>query len=396
MLLAASAVPNAAADDLRDEQRTLRSKVRAAQGDLQESSRTLSAAARRLNAARAALSASQRRLAVAQSNVTTAARLDAEMQTRLRAAEHELTLARTALEAAEKRVLAQRAEIGALAASNYAHGDPALMGISVILNSQNPSEATTQMNTVDALMNKQTVLLDELKAARVRMVAEEAKVEQAKEAVAAQRRQARENLERKQTLERSAATARAEVATLVTRGRAAELVAGRARQADLAELRAAKQQEDKVRSLIMSRAARQSGGYQGGAGGFLLRPVPGGVTSAFGYRQHPIYGYYGLHDGTDFSAPCGTAERAVASGTVISTYSSSVYGNRLYLDVGRVNGKNMTVVYNHLSAYRASAGQRVSRGQVVGLAGDTGWSTGCHLHFTVLLDGSPVNPLGYL
>ena len=96
---------------------------------------------------------------------------------------------------------------------------------------------------------------------------------------------------------------------------------------------------------------------------------PGAVTSPFGYRRHPIYGYWGLHDGTDFSAPCGTPNRAAGSGTVISRYWSDVYGNRLYLDLGQVNGKNMTVVYNHLSGYTASTGERVSRGEVVGYGG---------------------------
>ena len=161
-------------------------------------------------------------------------------------------------------------------------------------------------------------------------------------------------------------------------------------------LRAAKKQEERIRQLILERARRQHGGFKGDTGGFLLRPVPGGVTSPYGWRIHPIYHYWGLHDGTDFHAPCGTPERAGQSGTVISRVWSDVYGNRLYLDLGQVNGKNMTVVYNHMSAYKASTGQHVSRGQTVGYAGTTGWSTGCHLHFTVMLDGVPVDPMHYM
>ena len=398
LLLAAVAVavPQAAAEDLKKKQRQAHGQVRSAQGDLHESSKALNAAAARVQRARAALSAAQRRLNVAAHDLAAAARLDALMQARLQAAEHRLALARVALEKARRKVIAQRAAIGELAASYYINGDPALMGLTVMLNSQDPAEVTSQMNTVDSLMSRQTMQLEELRQARAEMAAQEKKVEQAKAEVAVQRQQARENLVKKQALQRAAAAARAEVATMVARRSAAEAQAARARRADMVELRAAKKKEERIRRLILERARHQRGGFRGDSGGFLFRPVPGPVTSPFGWRTHPIYGYWGLHDGTDFSAPCGTPNHAAGSGTVISRYWDSVYGNRLYLDLGRVNGKNLTVVYNHLTSYNVSAGQRVSRGQVVGYAGSTGWSTGCHLHFTVMLNGNPVNPMNYL
>ncbi len=389
-------MPLAAADDLHHKKRHLQSEVRSAAGDLAESSKALNAAARRLTRARAALATAHRHLVVAQRNVDAAARRDAVMQKRLEVVEHRLAVARVALDTARQRVVRQRAAIGRLAASNYANGDPALMGLSVMLNSQDPAEVTSQLNTVSALMSRQTTMLAELKAARARMVSEEAKVAEARQAVAAQRLAARQNLVRRQALERAAGQARAEVARLVSGARSAEAQAARARSADQRQLRALKKQENHVRQLIIARAQRQRGGYRGSTGGFLYRPVPGYVTSPFGWRKHPIYGYWGLHDGTDFHAPCGTPNHAAGSGTVISEYWSDVYGHRLYLDLGRVNGKNMTVVYNHLSSYKVGTGAHVRRGQVVGYAGTTGWSTGCHLHFTVLLDGTPVNPMNYL
>ena len=314
-------------------------------------------------------------------------------------------MARVALDAAKKRVRVQREAIGELAASNYANGDPKLMGLAVMLNSTDPAEVTSQMNTIDSLMNKQTELLKDLKEARAQMVAEEAKVEKAKEAVAVQRKEARANLVRRQGLERSAAEARAEVAKLVVSDRAARAQAGerasrRRGAAECPEEAGGPHPRADPRAGAQAARRRQGrrwrGSSRGDSGGFLYRPVPGGITSSFGYRKHPIYGYWGLHDGTDFSTPCGMANRAAGSGTVISRYWSDVYGNRLYLDLGQVNGKNMTVVYNHLSGYSASTGERVSRGEVIGYAGSTGWSTGCHLHFTVLLNGSPVNPMNYL
>jgi murein DD-endopeptidase MepM/ murein hydrolase activator NlpD len=270
------------------------------------------------------------------------------------------------------------------------------MGLSVMLTSQDPAEVTTQMNTVTSLMSRQTTLLDSLRTARAQLAAQETKVEQMRAAVAVQRKAAAENLVRKEGLEQSAAQARTAVATLVVRARAAEAAATRAHRADQRQLRAAKHQENRIRQLIIERSRRQHGGYSGSTGGFLYRPVPGYVTSPYGWREHPIYHYWGLHDGTDFHAPCGTPLRAAGSGHVISEVWSDVYGHRLYLDLGRVNGKNMTVVYNHASSYRVGTGAHVRRGETLGSAGTTGWSTACHLHFTVLLDGNPVDPMHYM
>ena len=120
------------------------------------------------------------------------------------------------------------------------------------------------------------------------------------------------------------------------------------------------------------------------------------MTSPFGYRIHPIYHYWGLHDGTDFGVSCGEPMRAVAGGTVIARYWSDVYGNRLYLNLGQINGQNITAVYNHATSYRVSVGDHVNQGDVVGYVGSTGWSTGCHLHFTILVNGTAVDPMNWL
>ncbi len=81
---------------------------------------------------------------------------------------------------------------------------------------------------------------------------------------------------------------------------------------------------------------------------------------------------------------------------MLSSYYSSVYGNRLVLGVGNVNGKYVSVIYNHATSYRVGVGQTVGRGQVIGYAGSTGWSTGCHLHFTVMVNGQTVDPLNWM
>ena len=98
----------------------------------------------------------------------------------------------------------------------------------------------------------------------------------------------------------------------------------------------------------------------------------------------------------DFGAACGTPIKAAADGTIMSQYYNSGYGNRVILNNGTIRGANIVTTYNHLSRFAVSAGQRVSRGQTIGYVGTTGSSTGCHLHFMVLVNGSHTNPANWI
>lgn len=130
----------------------------------------------------------------------------------------------------------------------------------------------------------------------------------------------------------------------------------------------------------------------GAAPGVLFRPVPGALGSRFGMRLHPIFHEWRMHNGVDLSAPCGTPIRAAAAGRVASVSFDSSGGHRLVIDHGIVGGRRLTTSYLHASGYVVNAGQAVKRGQIVGSVGSTGWSTGCHLHLSVKLDGRQVDP----
>ena len=132
-------------------------------------------------------------------------------------------------------------------------------------------------------------------------------------------------------------------------------------------------------------------GRTGGHG--FLHPVSGAVTSAFGMRFHPVLHRWKLHDGTDFGAACGMPIRAPYTGVVTRRYFNTGYGNRLILDHGRVDGVHVRTDLNHASRYVVRPGQTVTRGQLVGFVGSTGYSTGCHLHLIVWLDGRLVDPM---
>lgn len=385
------------ADDLEDKKKNAHQNVQEAQADLEGSSSTLIAATQSLRNARAALVAAQEKLARTRGELTAARALDTQMQAKLVEAKAALAQAVRDVAAGEKKVTEQTDALGRLAVASYSFGDPSLVRLSVLLKGDDPDDIAVQLNTLDGMLDQQTTMLHELQATQALLEVQRKKVKTAEAQVSEKRQAAAANLERKKVLENEAEQGRTQVLRLVETRRQATVKAQAARAADKRKLAASRAQEKRIERLIRQRANQnKGGGYSGADNGFLLRPVPGGITSPYGYRVHPIYGYYSLHDGDDFSAPCGTPMRASATGTVISEYYSDVWGNRLYLDVGRVNGKSMTLIYNHISSYKARTGERVKRGDVVAYAGTTGWSTGCHLHFTVLVNGKAVNPQSFM
>ena len=136
-------------------------------------------------------------------------------------------------------------------------------------------------------------------------------------------------------------------------------------------------------------AARPAGRH-----GFLP-PVAGRITSAFGMRFHPVLRIWKLHDGTDYGAGCGSPIRAPQAGRVSAVSVSVGYGHRLMIDHGLIDGRHVITGFNHATGYLVDVGQRVARGQVIGHVGSTGFSTGCHLHLMLWLDGGLSNPATY-
>ncbi|ODS52270.1 MAG: hypothetical protein ABS40_18630 [Agrobacterium sp. SCN 61-19] len=125
----------------------------------------------------------------------------------------------------------------------------------------------------------------------------------------------------------------------------------------------------------------------------FANPAPGReITSRFGNRPDPFFGGLAMHAGIDFRAPTGTEIRSTGAGKVVTATFSGGYGNMVEID----HGLGLSTRYGHMSRILVSEGDTVETGQILGLAGSTGRSTGPHLHYEVRRNGAPVDPMRFL
>lgn len=129
-------------------------------------------------------------------------------------------------------------------------------------------------------------------------------------------------------------------------------------------------------------------------GGQMRWPVPSSrrITSYFGVRQHPVFGYSRMHTGIDIAANQGVNIIAANTGKVMISGWEGGYGNTVLID----HGGGISTLYAHCSSLLVSEGQSVEVGDVIARIGSTGVSTGPHLHFEVRKNGEPVDPMNYL
>ena len=147
-----------------------------------------------------------------------------------------------------------------------------------------------------------------------------------------------------------------------------------------------------ISNEIAASLANQKDTPSYGTGQFIYPVGKVPIASPFGYRTDPITGEQAFHAGVDFAAACGTPIHAADSGVIFAAGPNGGYGNATIIN----HGAGLATLYGHQSSIAVSVGQVVERGQVIGSVGSTGKSTGCHLHFEVRVNGSPVNPMGYL
>jgi len=424
---AAAAAAKADVDTLSAQKAAAAQRAAAAQALVQESSAVLAAASAKLADSETNLAGAEAVLAVAQQNLITAQRKDSETAGSLAQTQILLKASNNLVQQNQDALDAAQVLVGQMAREQYQQ-NTTLIGIVTVVTPTTTGSmndklqwATTMFETsataITRLEDTQAKLAD---AKNTRAVLE-ARADIARQDAAAQ-------LGQSQKAQKAASDAAAKVQAAVDANNAAKAAAAQAVAQDQADAAAQQAEVDSVNARIAQRLADEraaqaaaaaaaaaaaraksgsgtttttapssSSGTTPSSSSGLIKPIPGAsITSPYGMRLHPILKIWKLHDGTDFGAGCGTPVHAAASGTVTEEYYNGGYGNRLFIDHGNVGGRFMTTAYNHLSGYAVKVGQHVTQGQVIAYVGTTGYSTGCHLHFMLWVNGTMVNPANYL
>ncbi len=122
------------------------------------------------------------------------------------------------------------------------------------------------------------------------------------------------------------------------------------------------------------------------------KPLEGEISSRFGKRQDPVNGKTAFHTGVDFRSQKGDKIHATADGVVKKAFRNGGYGNYLLID----HGNGYQTGFGHLHAFLVRPGEQVKRGQIIALVGDTGRSTGAHLHYEISLNKKFINPYDFM
>jgi murein DD-endopeptidase MepM/ murein hydrolase activator NlpD len=267
----------------------------------------------------------------------------------------------------------------------YESPDPS--ALEVVLGANSVEDAVEEIRYFRAVAREERAITqavgtarNQMRVARIRTKKVRSSVAAETQAVAVRTQQARELREQLLASQSYLAGARA--------GKRHALVATRAQEREwVMEANDLAAQDARVRAQLAAaraRSAAPSDTTPSSSG--LIWPVSGPVTSPFGYR------WGRLHAGIDIGVPNGTPIHAAATGSVVIAGWVGGYGNYTCID----HGGGLATCYAHQSIISVSVGQHVAQGQVIGYTGCTGHCLGPHLHFEVRINGTPVDPLGYL
>jgi len=301
----------------------------------------------------------------------------------------------TAVRAQQVQVRAKLAQntvrMNQLARSVYQQGP--ISELDVLLTATSPSNMVERMASVNFVANAQSQVQKDLYGARAHLTMQGVELQNLQ--LQSQQFAATATAARAQAVvaQRQASVAMTLVKSLIAQ-RARAMRAALAHKAQIvSRLNQLRAENARIQAAAAAYARTHSQGAVGIVpSGALDWPIPGGhVNEGVGPRIHPVFGTPSCHTGVDISGVTGTPIHAAVAGTVIDIGHSGPYGNSTLI----ADAHGMATFYAHQSQVDVHVGQTVTKDQVIGLVGSTGWSTGPHLHFEVHLAGTPYDPLGW-
>jgi murein DD-endopeptidase MepM/ murein hydrolase activator NlpD len=269
-----------------------------------------------------------------------------------------------------------------------AYETPSVNAIDVMLASTSISDMLSDIEYVQQIGRQDKRVSDQLDTARKAMHAVRERTREIKKHVAAETTAVRSRTEHQHAVTQQLISTQEQLATARESKRATLSSIQESEKEFLHEVSGLQAASAALAARIRSaRSSTSSSGQSGtvSAAG-LIWPVNGPITSPFGWR------WGRMHEGIDIGAPSGTPIHAAAAGSVIYAGWMDGYGNLVVID----HGNGLATAYGHQSSIAVGNGSGVRQGQVIGYVGCTGHCLGPHLHFEVRVNGTPVDPLGYL
>lgn len=352
-------------------------------------------AARALQAAETELAVARKALATARVELAEARAAADKARTDLLAAQLAEQRAARELAAIETSILAHQDDLGRLARSAY-QSDGQLGEWALVLDSDTPEQLADRLAFIQSIASVGNAVISDLDEDRADLESAQARLAAARERQEVVAAKAMRAVAEKAAKERAAAGAERQVDAVVRARRAAVEVARRAQEEDVRRYQVMVAQSGQLGERIVALSAKLARSKPPPKGtGKFVRPGTGSLTSPYGPRFHPILHYVKVHTGSDFSRGDGLVYAADA-GTVLMTELNVAYGNMTVVDHGTIGGLRVATLYAHQAAFAVKPGDRVGKGQPIGVIGSTGYSTGPHLHFEVRINGKPLDPAPFL
>ena len=304
-----------------------------------------------------------------------------QTQKKLKNTKQELTTLRTQLNKLGSNLQTRQKILNQRIVVIYKHGFQSYLEI--LFNARNFGEFINRVETLSYFINNDLRLIDEIQSTKLEIKSRHSSIE-------SKRRQEEHHFKEIEVLQKQAAREQRKMSVKVVRTKQ-ELTKIQQDRVRLEKaLEEYEQTSREIEAAIRQDERKGSGDALGT--GHMIWPARGRLSSGFGWRYHPVLRKKKFHNGQDIAMPTGTPLMAADSGVVLVSGWKGGYGYFVAID----HGNGISTCYGHNSRLLVKVGDKVMKGQPIALSGNTGLSTGPHVHFEVRRNGTPINPIPFL